>query len=137
MASRRTIALIIMFGFGAVVALPARADSAGEACTALVNVRSALYSMINAKGKSERDALDAKVQASSKKLDSVLAAMSGNDAKRAGEFKAVWEQFKATRENEIIPALQKGNVQDAKKIADGIQLQRLSQMWKIMSCKTR
>ena len=78
MASRRTIALIIMFGFGAVVALPARADSAGEACTALVNVRSALYSMINAKGKSERDALDAKVQASSKKLDSVLAAMSGN-----------------------------------------------------------
>jgi len=63
--------------------------------------------------------------------------MSGNDAKRVGEFKAVWEQFEATRENEIIPALQKGNVQEAKKIADGIQLQRLSQMWKIMSCKTR
>ena len=93
--------------------------------------------MISAKDKSAQDALKAKVQASSKKLDSVLAAMSGNDAKRAGEFKAVWEQFKATRENEIIPALQKGNVQEAKKIADGIQLQRLSQMWKIMSCKTR
>src|SRR3974377_347754 len=119
MASRRTIALIIMFGFGAVVALPARADSAGEACTALVNVRSALYSMLNAKGNADRAALEAQGADSSKKLESVLAAMSGNDAKRAGEFKAVWEQFKATRENEIIPALQKGNVQDAKRFGDG------------------
>ena len=137
MVTSRAITVIMILGIGVVVASPARADSAAEACAALVNVRGALYAMISAKDKSAQDALKAKVQASSNKLDSVLASMFGNDATRAGEFKAVWEQFEATRENEIIPALQKGNVQEAKKIADGIQLQRLSQMWKIMSCKTR
>ena len=61
--------------------------------------------------------------------------MSGVDAKLAADFKAVWDQFKETRENEIIPAIYRGNTGDAKKIADGIQLDRLSQMWRIMSCK--
>jgi hypothetical protein len=55
----------------------------------------------------------------------------------ASDFKAVWDQFKATRENEIIPAIYKGNADDAKKIANGIQAQRLSKMWSIMSCKVR
>ena len=61
--------------------------------------------------------------------------MTGADAKLAADFKAVWDQFKATREKEIIPAIYRGNVDDAKKIADGIQLDRLSKMWGIMSCK--
>ena len=50
----------------------------------------------------------------------LLAGMTGADAKVAADFKAVWDQFKATRENEIIPAIYKGNASDAKKIADGI-----------------
>jgi hypothetical protein len=61
--------------------------------------------------------------------------MTGADAKVAADFKAVWDQFKETREREIIPAIYKGNALDAKKVADGIQLDRLSQMWRIMSCK--
>ncbi len=137
MASRRAITLLMILGTGLTVAPTARADSAIDACAALFNVRTALYSMVNAKQKSEQDAQNAKVQASSKKLDSVLENMSGDDAKKAADFKPVWDQFKSTRDNDIIPALQKGNVQDAKKLADGVQLQRLSQMWKIMSCKTR
>jgi len=52
----------------------------------------------------------------------------------AADFKAVWDQFKATRDNEIVPAIYNGNLNDAKKIADGIQFQRLSRMWSIMSC---
>ena len=51
--------------------------------------------------------------------------------------KAVWDQFKATREKEIIPAISKGNADDAKKITNGIQSERLSKMWGIMSCKVR
>jgi hypothetical protein len=137
MLIRRAAALIIVFDIGLAAALPARADSAADACAALVNVRSALYAMISARDKSAQDTQNAKVQSASNKLDSVLAGMSGNNAKRATDFKPVWDQFKATRDNEIIPAIRKGNPQDAKKIADGIQLQRLSQMWKIMSCKTR
>jgi len=91
--------------------------------------------MINAKDKSAQDALNAKVQAASTKLDSALTSMTDADAKVAADFKAIWDQFKATRENEIIPAINKGNAAEAKKITDGIQYERLSKMWSIMSCK--
>jgi predicted PolB exonuclease-like 3'-5' exonuclease len=91
--------------------------------------------MINAKDKSAQVALNAKVQAASAKLDSVLAGMAGAETKAAADFKAVWDQFKATREEEIIPAIYKGNVAEAKKITDGIQYERLSKMWSIMSCR--
>jgi hypothetical protein len=43
-----------------------------------------------------------------------------------------WDQFKTTR-----TAIYKGNADEAKKIADGIQSERLSKMWSIMSCKVR
>ena len=111
------------------------ADPASDACAALAGTRTALYSMMNAKDKSAQDALNAKVQAASTKLDSVLAGMTGAHAKVAADFKAVWDQFKETRDKEIIPAIYKGNVDDAKKIANGIQYDRLSKMWGIMSCK--
>ena len=42
------------------------------------------------------------MQAASTKLDTVLAGMTGAD-KLAAYFKPVWDQLKATRENEIIP----------------------------------
>jgi hypothetical protein len=64
--------------------------------------------MAKAKDKSAQDALNAKVQAASTKLDSVLAGMAGADAKKAADFRAVWDQFKETRNKEIIPAIYKG-----------------------------
>jgi hypothetical protein len=90
--------------------------------------------MINAKDKSVQDAFNAKVQAASTKVDSVLAEMTGTGAKVA-DFKVFWDQFKATRDNEIIPAIYKGNAGEAKKLVDGIQYERLSKMWSIMSCR--
>ena len=89
------------------------------------------------KDKPAQDAWNVKVQAASTELDSVLAGMTGADAKVASDFKAVWDQFKATRENEIIPAIYKGSAAEAIKLADGIQAERLSKMWGIMSCKVR
>ena len=106
------------------------------ACAALANARTALYSMINAKDKSAQDALNAKVQDASTKLDRPCQH-AGADAKAAADFKALWDQFKTTRDNQIIPAIYKGNADEAKKIADGIQSERLSKMWSIMSCVMR
>ncbi len=134
MTYSQVIAVTAAFGRGLAFAPPALADPAGDACAALVSARITLYTMLNAKDKSAQDALNAKVQAASTKLDSVLAGMSGTDAKVA-DFRAVWDQFKATRDKEIIPAIYKGNVDDAKKIADTVQYQRLSKMWRIMSCR--
>ncbi len=91
--------------------------------------------MMKAKDKSAQDALNVKTQAASTKLDTMLADMIGADAKIAVDFKTVWDQFKATRDKEIIPAIDRGNTDDAKKLADGIQYERFSKMWSIMSCK--
>ncbi len=135
MATSQSTAVIAMFALGLAFAPAASADAAGDACTALSEARVALYFMINAKTKAAQDEFNAKVQAASTKLDSLLAGMTGANAKVAADFKAVWDQFKATRENEIIPAIYKGNASDAKKIADGIQADRLSKMWDIMSCR--
>ena len=137
MTSNQTIAVTTVFSLGLALAPTVWANPASDACAALANARTALYSMTIAKDKSAQDAWNAKVQAASTKLDSALAGMTGADAKVASDFKAVWDQFKATRENEIIPAIYKGNADDAKKIVDGIQAQRLSKMWRIMSCKVR
>src|SRR5262245_46743183 len=135
MTSNRSIAISVVFGLGLGFVSVARADSASDACAALVDARTALYSMINAKDKSTQDGLNAKVQAASTKLDSVLAGMTAADAKVAADFKTVWDQFKATREREIIPAIYNGNAVEAKKITDGIQYERLSKMWSIIACR--
>jgi hypothetical protein len=63
--------------------------------------------------------------------------MTGINARAAADFKTLWDQFRATRDNQIIPAIYKGNADEAKRIADGIQSERLSKMWSIMSCKVR
>jgi hypothetical protein len=113
MTSSQSTAVTAVFILGLACVPAALADPANDACAALVNARGALYSMINAKDKSALDALNAKVQAASTKLDSVLAGMTGDHAKLAADFKAVWDEFKATREKEIIPAVYNGKTDDA------------------------
>ncbi len=131
----QTIGVVTVFGLGLAFVSAAWADPASDACAALVDTRIALYSMLSAKNKPAQDSLNAKVQAASTKLDSALASMTGTQAEMAADFKAVWDQFKTTRDKEIIPAIYKGDTEDAKKIANSIQLSRFSKMWHIMSCK--
>jgi hypothetical protein len=137
MIKSQSTPIIAVLGLGLAFTSAARADSVREASAALVDARSSLWSMINAKDKSAQDALNAKVQTASTKLDSVLAGMTSPDAKLATDSKVVWDQFKATCDSEIIPAIHKGNAKDARKIADGVQADRLAKMWDIMSCKVR
>ena len=133
--SQLIAALTTTFSLGLQFVPAACADPARDVCAALADARNTLYSMISAKDQRVQDALNAKLQAASSQLDSLLASMAGADAKVAADFKVVWDQFKATREKEIIPAIYKGNFAEAKKITDGIQDDRLSKIWSIMSCK--
>jgi hypothetical protein len=135
MTRSQLIAITIALGFGLAFVPAVWADPASDACATLADARNALYSMINATDKSVQDALNAKVQAASTKLDSVLAGMTGAQTNVAADFKVVWDQFKATRDKEIIPAIYEGEATQAKKIADGIQYERFSRMWSIMSCR--
>ena len=124
-----------VLGLAYAFAPTAWASPISSACTALGNARTALSLMVIAPDKPAQQALDVKVQASSAKLDALLAEMTGSNAKVATEVAAVWNRFKATREKKIIPAIYKGDADEASRIAHGIQYVRLSKMWKLMSCK--
>lgn len=133
MTISRPIVVMIAFGLGLTLARTAWAVPASETCTALAEARDSLYSMLHTTDKSEQDALIAKTKAASGKVDTALARMTGADAKAATDIKVVWDQFTATRDNEIIPLIRQGKIDDAKKIANGIQFQRFSRIWS-MSC---
>jgi len=133
--TRHLIVVTATVGLGLAFIPATWASSTSDTCVALANARTALYSMLSVKDKTAIDGLNTKVQATSTRVDSLLAGMTGADAKVATDFKTVWDQFKATRDEQIIPAIYKGSIDDAKKIADGIQLERFSKMWRIMSCK--
>lgn len=122
-------------GIVSAFATSAWAGPSDDACAALMEARGALVSMLDAKDKAAQDELNVKVQAASGKLDAVLAGMSGADAKSAADFKVVWDQFKATRQADIIPAIYAGKADDAKKVATGVQAERMAKMKGIMSCK--
>lgn len=117
------------------LAPPASAGAQDDACAALMEARGALVSLLDTKDKAVQGSLEDKMVQASTKLDGVLAGMTGADAKTAADFKAVWIQFKATRDTEIMGAVFSGKVEDAKKIAMGIQAERLAKMRSIMSCK--
>jgi hypothetical protein len=107
-----------------------------DACMALSEARSHLVAMVDATDKGAQDDLKGKVHAASAKLDETLAAMSkGPDAAKAAEFKAVWEEFKKTRESEIIPHVYAGKKAEAKAIASGVQAERMKKMKGTMGCK--
>ncbi|MBF0435980.1 MAG: hypothetical protein HQL77_11490 [Magnetococcales bacterium] len=58
----------------------------------------------------------------------VEAALAGADAAKVAEFKAVWTEFKNTRDTKLIPAIQAGKKDEAKALAEGIQAERIGKM---------
>jgi hypothetical protein len=134
MTSSHSIAVTTALGLGLTFATAGWATPVSDACAALGEARTSLYSMLHAKDRSAQDALKAKVQAASTKVDAAVASMGNADAKMIADFNTIWDQFKATRDNEIIPAIYNGNIDDARKVANGVQFQRLSRMWSILSC---
>ena len=74
MTSSESIVLMTVFGLGLTFAPVAWATPASETCAALGQARTSLYSMLHAKDKSAQDALKAKIQASSAKIDLRLPA---------------------------------------------------------------
>jgi hypothetical protein len=128
------IASLAIFSSGAALAAPA-----DDACAALMDARANLVSMIGSTDKATYDGLKAKINEASGRLDATLAAMAksynADDAAKSAAFKPVWEDFKKTRESEIIPLVYAGKNADAKAIATGIQAERMGKMRATMGCK--
>ncbi len=121
------------------LAHPALAAPADDACAALMEARSNLVQMIGTTDRSAHDGYKAKVHEASARLDRILGEMSAgynaDDKARAAAFKPVWEEFKKTREHEIIPLVYAGKNAEAKAIATGIQAERMGKMRAAMGCK--
>jgi hypothetical protein len=112
------------------------ADTPADACASLGEARAQLVAMTAEADVSKLDGYKAKIHAASKALDGNLAAMDGGpDAAKVQAFKPVWEDFKKTRETEIIPALYAGDKDKAKGLATGIQAERMKQMKAAMGCQ--
>jgi len=114
----------------------AAADTPADACANLGEARAQLVAMTAETDAAKLDGYKAKIHAASKALDGNLAAMAGGpDAAKVQAFKPVWQDFKTTRENEIIPALYAGDKDKAKALATGIQAERMKQMKAAMGCQ--
>ncbi len=64
-----------------------------------------------------------------------MGALGGDDAARAIAFRRVWEPFKRTREQEILPAIKRGQYARAQAIAHGIQAERYERMRAALGCQ--
>ena len=71
--------------------------------------------------------------ASSKEIDTRLGSASADPALKAkqatlGEFRTVWDAFKATRDREIVPLLMAGERDKARALAQQVQAGRFKRM---------
>lgn len=110
------------------VASASPAVSAESISAALAEARSALLAMIDSPEGPDRDALRRKVHVASARLDALLQGLDPRRTRSAACFREVWEEFKATRNERIIPAIYAGRPETARRIATGIQAERLARM---------
>lgn len=108
--------------------------STEEACAALLMARARLLEMVGSRNRAELDALKHEVYAASASLEGAVGALTGSDAARATAFRRVWEAFKRTREQEILPALYRGRFEQARSLAYGIQAERFEKMKAALGC---
>lgn len=114
---------------------PVLANTPDEACSALMEARGHLVSMLGSSDRATQDDLKAKVHAASARLDGILNQIAASEPAKVSAFRPVWEEFKRTRETEIIPLIYAGKNADARAIATGIQAERMGKMRAAMGCK--
>lgn len=128
------LAALALFSTGAAQAAPA-----DDACASLMEARANLVKMLDSTDKAANDVLKANIATATAKVDATVSAMAksynAGDAGKAAAFKPTWEDFKKTRETEIIPFVYAGKQADAKALAGGIQAERMGKMKAAMGCK--
>lgn len=110
-----------------------------DACLTLRSARIHLVAFMGARNEVSQTNHRHQIQEASARLDGILAAMvqgaNAEDASRAKAFQPVWEAFKKTREEEIIPAVHAGKLEQARQLALGVQGERMQRMKSAMGCR--
>ncbi len=115
--------LVLISGF----AFSAQAGEFGELRTKLSAARESLVTMMlhkEKRGADQQKLVKDTANAVSAQL-SKMKAPAGKEA-QLKELKETWAAFKQTRETELVPAILKGNDELAKKIAGGVQKERIT-----------
>lgn len=131
--SPRGVALLVAALLG--LAQSALGASTEEACAALLTARAKLLEIVDSRGRGDLAALKREVYASSARLEGEVGALRGDDAARAIAFRRIWEAFKRTREQEILPAVHHGRYDHARSIAYSIQAERFEKMKAALGCR--
>lgn len=102
--------------------------------SSLMTARENLVSMLDAPDAAAQDKYQEEITKASKGVDDgVAAALTDKETApeqltKLEEFKQVWEEFKKTRDDEIIPAIKAGKKEDAKQLATTVQVERMKKM---------
>lgn len=108
-----------------------------DAKVLLTKARESLVTLIDAEATAFAS-LEAEIAKASSGVDAALAlaiADSSNSEARITlykELKTIWEDFKKTRDTEIVPAVKAGRKDQAKALATGIQAERYKKMNEIL-----
>lgn len=101
--------------------------------TSLMTARENLVAMINAPA-ADQDKYQEEITKATKGVDDGVAAAVADketlpeQVTKLEAFNKVWGEFKKTRDDEIIPAVKAGKVEDAKQLASTIQAERMKEM---------
>lgn len=110
--------------------LPLHAGPLGDSIkVGMSEAREGLLGLLEAPDAAAQSAKLTAIQAGTAKVD---AALAGADATKVAEFTTIWTEFKKTRDTEIIPAIQAGDKNKAKTLAEGIQAERIAKMKTIL-----
>lgn len=106
--------------------------SIAEVGSNLNAVRAALLGMMAAKDRAAQDKLHEQIRALTKNIDTSFDAIledAGNVAlkSRILAVQEVWQAFRYTRDQELIPAIYAGRLEEARRLATGIQARRFAQ----------
>lgn len=130
---KNTIVTLLAAFTWLVVAYPAQAGLIADIKSTLTTTRQQTMSMLS---EDDRAVLEMRYEdalKSRKDLDARLVAALKNESPRGAQptltqFKTVWEAFKKTRDDEIIPALMSGSRLKASVMALSVQKPRFDKM---------
>jgi membrane-bound lytic murein transglycosylase B len=136
--TKRVMTLIVIALAIAIAPMASVAAGTADAVESLKAAREKLVALLDTTDKGTQTVLIDQIHKASdtvdKQLDSILAdASTSADLKaKVTEAKSVWEEFKKTRETEIIPAVQAGNPQKGKDLAVGVQKDRFKKIMTLL-----
>ncbi|MEO5378957.1 MAG: hypothetical protein H7832_14420 [Magnetococcus sp. DMHC-6] len=70
--------------------------------------------------------------ATAKVNEAIASSSDPAIAEKVAEFKKIWTDFTTTRDTEIIPDVLAGKKEEAKKLAEGVQAERLKKMKELL-----